>query len=239
MIQQVQKPEEVQAVLAMWLMLGERFLRQEEIQQDDLKQFIADFEAITLPKAEESGEAQLVDGCKHLLGWAYNSLNAQYDNQKDYSQAIAAVSKAIEYQPEMAMYYRNRAGTYMDMKDYASALPDLEKAQELDKDNNRLARLWHDCLVGIGKPEQLLGKIASLAEKHPDQANIHYYTALAYAYVGDDTASIAAMQESSRLASDNQRQSGISTLDELQATLPDFAPIIVKLIDILKEKSSD
>lgn len=236
---QVQKPEEVQAVIAMSLLLGERFLRQEDIPHDDLKQFIADCESFVLPRAEESGEEQLVIGCKHLLGWAYNTLNVQYDNQKDYPQALAAVSKAIEYKPNEAIYYRNRARTHIDMKAYASALPDLEKAQELDGDNNRLARLWHDCLVGIGEPARLFGKIAYLLEKHPDQANIHYYIALAHAYTGNDVASIGAMRESSRLASDNQRQSGISTLDELLVTLPDFAPIIVKLVDVLKEMPND
>jgi tetratricopeptide (TPR) repeat protein len=150
---QAQKPEEVQALVAMWLMLGQRFLRQEDIPHDDLKQFIADCESVVLPKAEESGEAQLIDGCNHLLGWAYNTLNVQYDNQKDYPQALAAVSKAIEYQPHQAMYYRNRAGTYMDMQDYANALPDLEKAQELEPDAQRLPELWKTYHEGVAQPD--------------------------------------------------------------------------------------
>ncbi|RMG71794.1 MAG: tetratricopeptide repeat protein [Chloroflexi bacterium] len=147
----MQEPQQVQAVIAMWLMLGNRFLQQEDISHDDLKQFIADSELFVLPKAEESGEALLVNGCKVLLGWAYSRLHIQYDEQKDYPQALAAISKAIEYRPENAMYYHNRAVTYMDMEDYANALPDLEKAQELEPDAQRLPKLWKQYNDGIGE----------------------------------------------------------------------------------------
>jgi tetratricopeptide (TPR) repeat protein len=142
MLDQAQKAEETQAVVAMWLMLGQRFLQQQDIAQDSLKQAIADCEALVLPKVELTHESPLVSECKQWLGWAYNTLNVQYDNQQDYPQALAAISKAIEYQPQDAMYYRNRAGTYMDLKNYAHALPDLEKAQELEPDAERLPTLW-------------------------------------------------------------------------------------------------
>jgi len=149
----VQKPEEVQAVIARWLMSGQRFLQQKDIPQDHLTQFSADCETVILPRAVASGEAQLVDACKSLLGWAYNSLNMEYDNQKDYPQALAAISKAIEYQPQQAMYYRNRAGMHMNMKAYASALPDLEKAQELEPDAQRLPELWKTYHEGMAKSD--------------------------------------------------------------------------------------
>jgi len=143
----------MQAVIAMWLMLGQHFLQQKDIPQDHLTQFSADCETVILPRAVASGEAQLVNACKSLLGWAYNSLNMEYDNQKDYPQALAAISKAIEYQPQQAMYYRNRAGMHMNMKAYASALPDLEKAQELEPDAQRLPELWKTYHEGMAKSD--------------------------------------------------------------------------------------
>jgi len=51
------------------------------------------------------------------------------------------------------MYYRNRAGTHMDMKAYASALPDLEKAQELEPDAQRLPELWKTYHEGMAKSD--------------------------------------------------------------------------------------
>ena len=149
----MQKPEEMQAVIAMWLMLGQHFLQQKDIPQDHLTQFSADCETVILPRAVASSEAQLVDACKSLLGQVYNSLNVEYDNQKDYPRALAAISKALEYQPQQAMYYRNRAGTHMDMKAYASALSDLEKAQELEPDAQRLPELWKTYHEGMAKPD--------------------------------------------------------------------------------------
>lgn len=66
---------------------------------------------------------------------------ADYMQQGDYEfdrghcdRAIAAYSRAVELDPQMAQAYNNRAYTYMVKKDYASALPDLDRAIELRPD---------------------------------------------------------------------------------------------------------
>lgn len=57
--------------------------------------------------------------------------NYNYD-RGDCTQAINAYTKAITLDPKSAENYNNRAYTYMRMKNYAAALPDLNRAIELN-----------------------------------------------------------------------------------------------------------
>src|SRR5712692_10111713 len=66
---------------------------------------------------------------------------ADYFEQGDYDYeqgncdaAIADYTRAIALDPQMAAAYNNRAYTYMAKQDYASALPDLDRAIALRPD---------------------------------------------------------------------------------------------------------
>ncbi|KAK9760544.1 hypothetical protein K7432_015320, partial [Basidiobolus ranarum] len=57
-----------------------------------------------------------------------NSLYAQ----GKYEEAIQEYTKAIIKSPSTAIYYTNRALTYMKLKKWDSVIDDCEKAMELD-----------------------------------------------------------------------------------------------------------
>jgi len=58
-----------------------------------------------------------------------------YDyEQGDCDKAISAYTRTIELNPNFAEAYNNRAYVYMVKKDYAAALPDLDRALQLRPD---------------------------------------------------------------------------------------------------------
>ncbi len=57
----------------------------------------------------------------------------EYD-RGNCDQAISAYSQALVLDPNLAQAYNNRAYTYMVMRQYDKALPDLDKAVELRPD---------------------------------------------------------------------------------------------------------
>ncbi len=60
----------------------------------------------------------------------WNSMGNLWNTQKRFDEAIAAYNKAIELKPE-AMWFRNRADTHIELKEFTAALEDLDQAEQL------------------------------------------------------------------------------------------------------------
>lgn len=60
----------------------------------------------------------------------WNSIGNLWNAQERFPEAIKAYNVAIELKPE-ALWFRNRANTYAEMKEFKSALQDLEQAEKL------------------------------------------------------------------------------------------------------------
>lgn len=54
-------------------------------------------------------------------------------SEQDFSEAIRLYSKAIELNPNVAVYYGNRSFAHLKMECFGYALADANKAIELDK----------------------------------------------------------------------------------------------------------
>lgn len=54
-------------------------------------------------------------------------------SEQDYNTAIDLYSKAIEKNPNVAIYYANRSFAYLKTECFGYALTDASKAVELDK----------------------------------------------------------------------------------------------------------
>lgn len=52
--------------------------------------------------------------------------------EKHYASAVAAYSRAIDINPENAVYYSNRAAAHVRLENFGLALSDATKAIELD-----------------------------------------------------------------------------------------------------------
>src|SRR5690606_24452593 len=107
-----------------------------------------------------------------------------YADASEPTQAMEAYTYALKYDDTCAMYYRNRAGTNIDLKDYVAAKTDIERAQQLEPDSERLPTLWRDMYLGVGDGEALLPHAIILQDRNPEDASGHFYVAIAYALSG-------------------------------------------------------
>ena len=63
--------------------------------------------------------------------------------EKHFALAIAGYSKAIDLDPENAVYYANRAAAHLRLENYGSALSDASQAIEIDSSYVKVRR--HCC----------------------------------------------------------------------------------------------
>ena len=78
------------------------------------------------------GLASLAEGKKAAGMNEFNKGNQLFD-QKQYDQAIAEFTKAIQADPKQADYYTNRGFAYLHVNKLNEASDDFTKAIELDK----------------------------------------------------------------------------------------------------------
>ncbi len=93
--------------------------------------------------------ADLAAGLRESLGWALNTLGNAYAEQGDHAAAVEAYTRAITHAPENAMLYRNRAGEYIEMQQWAQAEADIAQAAALEPDAPRLAQLRQDVAQAV------------------------------------------------------------------------------------------
>ncbi len=90
-------------------------------------------EAIQEFVQREKEEKQERENNKELTAWDYNKQGyAYYYNGEQYEEAIECFGKAIQIQPDNAMFYYNRGASYSACKKYKKALLDYNEAIRLD-----------------------------------------------------------------------------------------------------------
>jgi len=138
---QAGQPDAAQHLLARLAILLEQYnhTHAEQVDPAEQAQFVALHQAL-LPLAETL-EADLAAQLRQSLGWALNTLGNTYSEQGNHAAAITAYSQAIGYTPENAMFYRNRAGEYLELKQWAQAETDIDQAAALEPDAPRLSNL--------------------------------------------------------------------------------------------------
>jgi len=139
--QEAGQPEAARHLLARLAVLLERYhhAHAERVEREKQERFVA-LHASLLPVAEGL-DAELAAGLRRSLGWALNTLGNAHAEKGEHAAAVEAYSRAIAYAPENAMLYRNRAGEYMEMEQWAQAEADVEQAAALEPEAARLAQL--------------------------------------------------------------------------------------------------
>ncbi len=81
----------------------------------------------------EEEEKQERENNEQLTAWDYNKQGyAYYYNGEQYEEAIECFGKAIQIQPDNAMFYYNRGASYSACEKYKKALLDYNEAIRLD-----------------------------------------------------------------------------------------------------------
>ena len=93
--------------------------------------------------AMQSEAAALLDwdALRQQLASEYNTLGNAHDSAGDATAALAAYERAIELQPDFAMWRRNQAGTLIELGRLDEAAAAIEQARRLEPDAPRLAQL--------------------------------------------------------------------------------------------------
>eukprot|EP00127_Corallochytrium_limacisporum_P001419 Clim_evm41s55 gene=Clim_evmTU41s55 len=78
---------------------------------------------------------------------------------KEFEQAIACYSKAIELDPDTINYYSNRAAVYFEMKDFDNCIADCQKAVEVGRAHRADYKLVSKALTREGWALKQQGKL--------------------------------------------------------------------------------
>ncbi len=228
-------PEIATRPLALLILLIDGYNRAhfQDINPEEHQRFIDALERL-LPAAQAVDPTTMYRDVRKLMAQAYNTLGNHYADLKAHQRAIEIYTRAVEVDDTAAMFLRNRAGVYIDMKDYEAARADIERAQQIDPNAKRLPELWRDVFLGIGNGAAMLPHALTIRDRQPDEASGHFYVAVAYALCGDPASSEAAMRESSARSSDKQREQGLKTLTEYRERFPEQTVIWEALILVLQ-----
>jgi hypothetical protein len=121
--------------------------------------------------------------------------------------------------------------TWMD--DYQAAVADIARAADLEPEAARLPRLRCDLYARQGEVPALLAAAHGLYEREPGAAAAHFYLALGEALDGQEAAAYDAMQESARLAGDEDRREQLAALETLSRLHPAATPLLNRLAELL------
>lgn len=117
----------------------------EHVDPAEHARFVALHEA-ALSVAEPLDE-NLAAGLRDSLGWALNTQGNAHAEHDDHTAAVEAYTRALVHTPENAMLYRNRAGEYLELRQWVQAESDIAQAAALEPDAPRLVEL-REALAG-------------------------------------------------------------------------------------------
>lgn len=77
-----------------------------------------------------------------------------YSQEKNYSDAIADLDKALENDPDSIKFHRLRASCYFNSGNYERALPDFDEAIRRDPQNSNYYMTRGYCLQALGRNDE-------------------------------------------------------------------------------------
>jgi serine/threonine protein kinase/Flp pilus assembly protein TadD len=95
-----------------------------------------------------------VDRFKKSLATMLSNRAFSYSQEKKYSDAIADLDKALEYDPESINFHRLRASCYFNNGNYERALPDFDEAVRRDPQNSSYYLHRGYCLNKMGRNDE-------------------------------------------------------------------------------------
>lgn len=99
----------------------------------------------------------------------------------DYAGAASDLTSYQYFYPRDPAGYANRAAAFYELKDYAAALKDAEKALDLDQKNDYAHYVAGRCLAAMNDPRAAAARFNSAIELNPERHE--YYLGRAEAYV--------------------------------------------------------
>ncbi len=104
------------------------------------QQAVAAGEALLQPPLSETPELDL-PALQAEVARTYNELGNALDGVQDHRAALTAYERAIELQPDFAMWHRNRAGMLIELRQLDAAAEAITQARVLEPNVPRLGEL--------------------------------------------------------------------------------------------------
>lgn len=119
-----------------------------------------------------------------------------------YQEAILYYTSAIKKQPNISSYYSNRALCYVQMQEYAKALPDCRRSIQLDESNLKAYFFAGQAHLGLGQWDEALAKLIRAHDLALEQ----------HRNFGDDITSVIRLAKRKRFEAldEKRRQQEIS-----------------------------
>lgn len=95
-----------------------------------------------------------------------NEANRLFGENK-FPEALALYSRAIELNPNVAVYYSNRAFAYTKMEQYGAAIEDASKAIQVDPTYAKAYYRRGSAFMLLGKHKEALNDFRHVAKAHP------------------------------------------------------------------------
>ncbi len=121
---------------------------------------------------------------------AYHILASAYAGQGESSRAFAAISTAIQLDPNVAWFYQDLGKLYLAEESYDQAIVQFRKAVDLDEKNSWLQFNLGEALVKQGNWKGAVEPLRRAIQLNPVFAWSYYYLAEAHLNLGDLEAAI-------------------------------------------------
>ncbi len=159
-----------------------------------------------------------------------NRLANAYLAQDLYARAAETYGRAVTLLPNQAMWYRNRASTYIEMKDFAAAAADLASAAELQGDHPYLPLRRGDLALKQGQYDDAAGYYRQFIAQLPNVNGGHFGLGLALLGLGQDAAGLAEVRQALALTYAPQEIKGFTEeLEELIVAQPERSGLAAAL----------
>ncbi len=121
---------------------------------------------------------------------AYHILASAYAGQGESSRAFAAISTAIQLDPNVAWFYQDLGKLYLAEESYDKAIVEFRRAVDLDGKNSWLQFNLGEALVKQGDWKGAIEPLHRSAQLNPVFAWSYFYLAEAHLNLGDLEAAI-------------------------------------------------
>ncbi|CAL8085374.1 unnamed protein product [Calicophoron daubneyi] len=112
----------------------------------------------TQPSTSQPSKMENID-TSHLPHQTLKDIGNRLFASGQFQEAVRYYTYAITKQPNISSYYSNRALSYVQMQEYAKALPDCRRSIELDESNLKAYFFAGQAYLGLGQWEEALTKL--------------------------------------------------------------------------------